>query len=598
MKIDGESADPRAVVVWQAALAGADPKQILDFVMLTPSLQAGFRPGKISDKVALERVQGMLEQSGEMPASLRKLLCSAGLDRSLLVVLSEEAIAAAEDHMRDYFGGGRLYSAMLLSDREAVRARGEAGFSQGEFSDLALEKKEVAREALNTLFQPFLVVLGGRKEPDTAVAVTRLASARANAGTVDQEYAKVIAEMAAKSSEAKRLARELAQTKSELTKSLAQGTALARDLKAAHASLSAEQSSLQLLAKTIEQRVVDETDRRIDARVRTWLEPAEALALSAATSDSDDMLGQAEALLSQQKQADRRYGLWSKLARERDDCLAMIDRLSTAQRESIQPLPELAGSTARLMARVVDLEKTLGLGDMATALRSLPPALAHQIRAANSLDELASLRAALQGCHRLGLLQDEPVSEAYRLIEEACWSLYSTQAADSALEEGAGWHRELPLHALQRSIRQGSACLLLIDGHNALFKLRVVLQLAFEGSSPGMRARRQLAEHLATLARQHRALDIHLWYDGEDAQEFSVTENLVVRYSGGTGKDRADGQIIRYLNSVNYMSADLKESPLKVLVTGDRRLAEDSRALGAVILAPEELAILVASPSR
>ena len=267
MKIDGESADPRAVVAWQAALAGADPKQILDFVMLTPSLQAGFRPGKISDKVALERVQGMLEQSGEMPASLRKLLCSAGLDRSLLVVLSEEAIAAAEDHMRDYFGGGRLYSAMLLSDREAVRARGEAGFAQGEFSDLALEKKEVAREALNTLFQPFLVILGGRKEPDTAVAATRLASARANAGTVDQEYAKAIAEMATKSSEAKRLARELAQTKSELTKSRAQATALARDLKAAHASLSAEQSSLQLLAKTIEKRVIDETDRRIDARV-------------------------------------------------------------------------------------------------------------------------------------------------------------------------------------------------------------------------------------------------------------------------------------------------------------------------------------------
>lgn len=156
MKIEGEIADPRAVAAWKASVASAPPKPILDFVALTPSLQAGFRPGKITHKVAVDRIQTMLEHTGEMPVALRNLLSGIGLDRSLLAVLSEEAIGAAQNNMRSFFGSDSLYSAMLLSDREGVRSTGIAGFAQGDFTQPGAEERESAGAALNELFRPFL----------------------------------------------------------------------------------------------------------------------------------------------------------------------------------------------------------------------------------------------------------------------------------------------------------------------------------------------------------------------------------------------------------------------------------------------------------
>ena len=95
MKIDGKDVDPRAISAWKAALEQAPGAEIVDFVTATPVLQFGFRPGKISPQVAIERVKGMLDQSGEMPLALRLLLSSVGLNKSLLTVMSDEAIERA-----------------------------------------------------------------------------------------------------------------------------------------------------------------------------------------------------------------------------------------------------------------------------------------------------------------------------------------------------------------------------------------------------------------------------------------------------------------------------------------------------------------------
>ena len=141
---------------------------------------------------------------------------------------------------------------------------------------------------------------------------------------------------------------------------------------------------------------------------------------------------------------------------------------------------------------MAELEKTLGRNAAIPTGASVPLALSAQIQAAANLDELAALRMALEGSSRLGLLDEEAISGAYRLIEEGCWKLYSTQSESVAGEKGLELQRSFPLHALQRSINQGTECMLLIDGHNVLFRLRGVLQLEFEENIPGPRARRQL----------------------------------------------------------------------------------------------------------
>lgn len=368
-------------------------------------------------------------------------------------------------------------------------------------------------------------------------------------------------------------------------------------LETMRATLAAEKTEHQTLARSFEQAVADETKRRVDARVLPWLEPAESLAEAVTLSGTSDILDQAQALLSRQEQADRRYGLWSQLARERDDCLAMIERLNVAKAKSIQPLPELGAATGLLAARVAELERTLGAGAVTSTARLASEGIFLRLKEAATLEELAALRTDLGASNRLGLLDGEDISEAYRLIEEACWELYSTQSEDRAGKKDGGWQETLPLHVLQRSLRRGDSCLLLIDGHNALFKLRVILQLEFEGDSPGPRARRQLADRLVMLSTRFQNLDTHLWYDGEHAHDVTVSSNLVVHYSGGEGSDRADAQIVTYLHSMQYMNAK-QQNQRKALVTADRGLSDRARSHGALILAPEELAILVSQPSR
>ena len=96
MKIDGENIDQRAIAIWKADLNTAEESLILDFVERNPELSAGFRPGKIAIKVAITKIQSLLDKPGEMRVSLRSLLSNIGLNRSLLAVLSEEAIFAAQ----------------------------------------------------------------------------------------------------------------------------------------------------------------------------------------------------------------------------------------------------------------------------------------------------------------------------------------------------------------------------------------------------------------------------------------------------------------------------------------------------------------------
>ncbi|MCX7139389.1 MAG: NYN domain-containing protein, partial [Proteobacteria bacterium] len=273
-------------------------------------------------------------------------------------------------------------------------------------------------------------------------------------------------------------------------------------------------------------------------------------------------------------------------------------RLSRAKQEAIRPLPEIGTTTELLVARVGELEQTLGHGTPTSRPQFAPQELFLRVQEAATLEELAALRVDLEASNRIGFLHESALAEAYRLIQEACWKLYSTQPESKVGQKDGGWQNMLPLHVLQRSLRQGESCLLLIDGHNVLFRLMSILQLDFERNSPGSRARQQLVDKVSALAARFQCIDIHLWYDGEDAHDISVSRNLVVHYSGGLGRNRADAEIVNYLHSIDYMRAK-QQSRLKVLVSADKGLSDAARLQGAaIVLAPEELAILLSLPNR
>ena len=117
-------------------------------------------------------------------------------------------------------------------------------------------------------------------------------------------------------------------------------------------------------------------------------------------------------------------------------------------------------------------------------------------------------------------------------------------------------------------------------------------QRAFFVLLGGSKARNQLTDKAAALAARFPFLEIHLWYDSEDAQDVSVINNFTVHFSGGVGSNRADREILKYLESIKYRRGEQKNQ-LKAIVTADKDLSEEARSQNdALSVVPEELAIL------
>jgi hypothetical protein len=90
---------------------------------------------------------------------------------------------------------------------------------------------------------------------------------------------------------------------------------------------------------------------------------------------------------------------------------------------------------------------------------------------------------------------------------------------------------------------------------------------------------------LKTFAEDYPKLQVDLWFDGPTARDENVSENLCVRFSGGTGANRADGAILRQIDN-HPARASL------YLVTADWDEARKAQALGAKVFLPDELGSL------
>ncbi len=71
--------------------------------------------------------------------------------------------------------------------------------------------------------------------------------------------------------------------------------------------------------------------------------------------------------------------------------------------------------------------------------------------------------------------------------------------------------------------------------------------------------------------------------------ERTVSENLRIRFSGGSGSNRADRQILAFLHHLGTASPDF----IRAVVTADQDEARAAERSGAMAMAPEELALWI-----
>jgi hypothetical protein len=133
------------------------------------------------------------------------------------------------------------------------------------------------------------------------------------------------------------------------------------------------------------------------------------------------------------------------------------------------------------------------------------------------------------------------------------------------------------------------ASALLVDGHNVLYGLPDEFGEHYESGHPGLNARQHLISRLDALSKLHPMLAVDLWFDGEAATDENQGRNFRVRFSGGKGANRADTQIVSHLQYLAGATPD----QVRALVTADRELAMAATGCGALVIAPQELALLM-----
>ena len=640
MKVDEREVPAPVLAHWKQAIDGAPSVALNALTSVFPSLKAGFRPGKVPPAQLRARAKAMLDTCSALPEALRNLLVQQGLQRQLVCVLSEGAIDPHAASWADAFGRAEFFSAMLLDDRAAVRS---AGFAQaagwdGQGADHLAAAR--ARQSLIEEFGPFLRCvaplvdgLPGASTASSGEDVDGLESAvqpassdsHANSEGADKERLlktdaltlparpprpaqerALVLQLRAQRLEARRVQRACDEAQRDRDRLTAQLKTTDTHLTEARAELRRLKEELRNTQARIDDLVREGVQAQLDARLRPWLAPAEALERAVQDLAQDTPVAQAEALLRRQAEIDRREGLRSVLVAELHRTQAALAEVQRTQVDALNPLPQLPEMARRLQAHAVALRAQLDASSTLLSTgairteRPAPPAsmdpapgplarLHQTLAAAATLDDLAQIRRQVQAAAPLGLLTADEAAQAHTLLHEAAARLYDRSiVASGAVPAPPLEGRDFPLQALQRALAAGQACVLVIDGHNVLHLLPTIFRPHYdEQGQPAARARLVLEALLVRLGKRYPALSIRLWFDGPVMDDRAASDNVRVHFSGGVGTDRADRQIAAYLHhacaAVGYGHA--------AVVTADADVVSDALGNGALVMSPQDLAL-------
>lgn len=615
MQIDGADVPQSVIAIWMAAIDQLSAHKVRLLAAARPSVTQGFRPGSIDVNVGRERLKLVLTKSAELPVDIREQLRGTGLATSLLIVFSVEALERIAVPLAGFFGFEATASSFLLDDRLAVRALGRSLLAPNAGTVPPSTQYEAAAQLIVEI-GPFLkhireilyyhdvpVVGSGVVTPKSNASGSELVQVRAPRPKREVE---LVSLLRTKRLEVNRLTRENGSLNSRLNLVAAERAAKSAKLDEILGQLKATQAELRELKVHFETRVDEAVRSRLDEKLLPWLKSSEALAQTAnflgvhdplnrlkspesETPVGHEVIQTAQRLLSRQAELDRRFGLRSAMRAERDRCKDLLVRLHEAQVDSIKPLAELTESIRSLELRIRQIDEVFGSDVWDDRKSPVLLRLEATFAKAGSLDDLSILRKRLIACEPLGLLSEEELSSAYELLGTASSKAYARVGVGSDWAVGRKDLSGLPLYAMKAALSCGKACTLVVDGHNVLWMVPALFRVHYEQGQPGAQARQALQSALLALAARHPTLTTHLWFDSKVMEDRTLAENLRVHFSGGEGANRADRQMLAFLA---HMSASATDE-IRTIATADTDVAASAQAAGALVMTPQELAILL-----
>jgi len=582
--LNGQSIDPRVIAAWKAALKATDEVDLQVFARNHKQLNVGFRKGKVSLPVLLTRILAMLDQSKDLSPDLCKLLRDATLSRKFICVLSEEAITFTLNPLADAYGRLKIYAALQLDERESIRKIGFEKISSWNGNEANDSEQKQAVKDLRELLPGFLNSIQILLFESSLIERKTSEERKNTRHKRDKKTEKLITDFRATRTALNRLRRDFNDVGIAKERIAAISDASRIELERKTQTLNFVSQNYTELKENFERRVQDAVSIVLDQKLVPWLKQAEELERIVLEMPVD-LLREAEDLLRRQVETDKKFGLRTQLAAEAAKFQDLQLRLKEALVESMRPLPELGVVIQRLENRISEIEKLLQKNAIPqTDARSAPIKFIEKLNATRTLDELADIRKGLLFLETAGLMADSELSGAYTLIADKASRVYLQSIIGTSSKSKSAALDGVPLYALQRQIADGHNCVLLIDGHNVLHKLPSLFGEAFEDGIPGAKAQKALILMIAKFCDLNTNLTAKLWFDSPRAHDETIRGNFTVHYSGGKGTNRADDQIVSYLQFLSTQSPHI----FRALVTDDRDEAAKSAACGAHIVSPIE----------
>jgi predicted RNA-binding protein with PIN domain len=620
MQIDDQEVPQCIIKIWMSGIEQLSPQVIRILAASRPSVTQGFRPGSIDITVARERLKVVLERSATLPVDIQVQLRSSGLASSLLVVFSETALERIASPLSSFLGLEATAAALMLDERLFVRALAKTILTDRKDEDPTTIKDKAAVQLVfeigpflghmrdlmdvSNAYTAKLHSIGADDKLVTNSNVVKTALMPIRAPRPKRESDLVTA-LRSKRQEVNRLIREKNTISNNLILSERNATAAVNSLSTSKVQLEAALHELGELKEHFDSKIEDTVCKRLDAKLLPWLEPAEALSrkanslgifqqtadqitLESARSVESEAIQTSRGLLARQAETDLKFGLRSAFHAERDRCSFFRNRLLEAQVDSIRPLAELTDGIRSLDIRIHQIDAALGKESMVAGQKGpILTKLEIAFAKTNSLDSLANLRKLIISSEPLGLLEEEELEHAYKLLDKASSKVYARVGVECDWKVEKDDLKGLPLYAMQTRLSRGKACTLVVDGHNILWKVPTLFRAHYENGEPGAHARKALETVLLKLANRNPCLTIHLWFDSHVMADRVVEENFRVHFSGGEGENRADRQILGYLLHMSTSAAD----QVRTVATADFEVATSAQASGALVMTPYELAI-------
>lgn len=513
---------------FEAFLAQLRGKTLADFADKAKAVGAGFRKSP-DDKIvraALSHRYGpaLRRYDKALAACLRD--CSPAA--ALLRALTPDAIAALGPALMARLGRGDVALAALQDDREPVRKAAESWLDAPAPLPAPEEAEATLRDSLGALLAgPAQSPAGQRGEVARLRKELEDERAAHKQTRRNAEEARRNAERDAKADRATadfnlaELSRKVAELEAKLRK--------------------AEEGRDALVAR--------ELARRLPEAFHGWLAPclrAEALA----HADDAPLLERAERALADQARYDRASAVRAAVQDRLGAIEATLRRVDDALRAAQSRLPALVDVRDALAAERDTLRQSL------RAEGGEPPAglVAAQLRAAvhasrerqqPALEQLLRLARQfhlIDPAEQAGLRRDLARRQALWGIEapdkDAPPETAPTDPADTIARRNPH---------LAAALRGEARAHLFFDGHNILNGIG--RYRAPRGvPNPHELARRRLEDDLATLLADLPLVTGMLVWDGGVSGDYTKTDNLSIRYSGGTGEHRADNFILAELD--------------------------------------------------